>query len=152
MGGGESCRSHWMFSSLPQGALSERPQMFLDQLRQTDVCCVCHFSVRFQLEADSSQSVSPPPYSPPLLSTWVLFQPTVEKVTAKTKEARRMKRKGGWLTGWNWPVFCVGGSFPAKRPWLGTSSSLNYIRCVFCHATTKTIIVQLQAWPWSEFN
>lgn len=76
------------------------------------------------------------------LSSRVWSRPTVEKLTVKKREARGMRGKGEWRTGLNWPVYCVGGSSPAKRPSSGTSSSLSYIR--WWHKQYKYKICLLQ--------
>lgn len=80
--------------------------------------------------------------SVPLLSSRVWSQPTVEKLTAKKKEATKTRRMGGWPTGLNWPVCCVGGSSPARRPSSGTSSSLSYTR--WLHKQFESNVTLLQ--------
>jgi len=131
--------SLWFGVSVLQGALSERPQIFLDQIRQSVEVSAWSKLLYFSFSSIISQFSDYPLCSSffdlasyfcsgPLLSSRVWSQPTAEKLTAKKKEATKKRRKGGWLTGINWPVCCVGGSSPARRPSSGTSSSPSCIR------------------------
>lgn len=77
-----------------------------------------------------------------LLNSKVWSQPTVEKLTVKKKEARKMTGRGEWQTGWNWPVCCVGDSSPVKRPSSGISSSQSSIR--WLHQQLECLFTPLQ--------
>lgn len=118
--------------SVLQGALSERPQMLLDQMRQSAevMHSLCHvFCFHFNCTSFTLRLIFYVWFPRALhLFSRVWSLPTVPKLIAKKREEKEMKGKGDWQTGWNWPVCCVEDSFPVKRPSSDTSSSLSFTR------------------------
>lgn len=87
--------------------------------------------------------------STPHLSSRAWSQPTVEKLTARRKQQTKKRRKGEWQTGLNWPVCCVEGSSPAKRPSSGTSSFRSYTRCSHRWKETDCVLLRELCWQIS---